>query len=420
MAEKLRYEISAKDKSAKALRSVKNGLAQTTRAANLLKGALGGLALGLVIKRLGDFTKQSIQTADAIAKTADKVGISVRALQELRFAADLAGVSQSKLDGSIERFTKRIGEASQGTGEALKALDQLGVAFDIGKEIRPTEDILRDVADAMMLIDSPATKAALAAQMFGREGVALTNLLKTGSKGLAAYALQAENAGAILETKLARQAEVLNDEMTVANHTLKVAKTRIGVAFGQAGLVNTFAKSLDKVAKHLSNPRIARGLVRAIETVNKAFILVIRHANDIIVALGIIFGAKMLMKAFKFAIGILKVGKAIATFSVAIGLAKVITNRWTIAIGGVTFLLAELFGITDRVVMDVRTLNGATPSGMTTAAELGDYRNHTVNRCAAELWECHERGLLTREKIKTPTGRACWGYRAPANNGAAA
>ena len=73
-----------------------------------------------------------------------------------------------------------------------------------------------------------------------------------------------------------------------------------------------------------------------------------------------------------------------------------------------------------RVVMDVRTLNGATPSGMTTAAELGDYRNHTVNRCAAELWECHERGLLTREKIKTPTGRACWGYRAPANNGAAA
>jgi len=129
------------------------------------KTAIGGIAVGLAVRSLARFTDNAIKSADAIAKTADKVGVGVVALQKLRFAADLAGVGQEKLDSSLERFTKRIGEASQGTGEAKKALELLGVSFaSADGKIRPTEAVLSAVADAMASVESPAQRVALAAQ----------------------------------------------------------------------------------------------------------------------------------------------------------------------------------------------------------------------------------------------------------------
>ena len=342
MAEKLRYEITAKDKSKAALRSVKGSLQATTKAANLLRGALGGLALGLAAKRLATFTKRSIEAADALAKTADKVGVSVRALQELRFAADLAGVSQEKLDSSVERFTKRVGEAAQGTGEALKALKALGVEFEIGGKIQPTEIILRDVADAMASIESPARQAAIAAQLFGREGVALVNLLKTGSAGLDEFSTLAAKSGAILETRFARGAEVLNDRLTVANRSLAVAKTRIGVAFGQAGLVDTFADALNDLSRVLSKPAVARQFVRAIQNVNKVLKLLIHNFEQISLGIAVIFGTAVLLKIARFAVAILKMGRAVASTAAVIGLARFLVSKLGLAIAATVTIAGVL------------------------------------------------------------------------------
>ena len=158
---KLHYDITAKDRSKQALRSVQGGLRATNKAANLLKTAIGGIAVGLAVRSLARFTNNAIKAADAIAKTADKVGVGVVALQQLRFAADLAGVGQEKLDSSLERFTKRIGEASQGTGEAKKALKGLAAGEvleviatdpsavkDFDSFCRTTGNELMDTADA--------------------------------------------------------------------------------------------------------------------------------------------------------------------------------------------------------------------------------------------------------------------------------
>jgi hypothetical protein len=67
---------------------------------------------------------RSISAADAIGKTADKIGVGVEALQELRFAAKASGVEQQTLDMALQRFTRRAAEAAQGTGEAKDALAQ--------------------------------------------------------------------------------------------------------------------------------------------------------------------------------------------------------------------------------------------------------------------------------------------------------
>jgi len=59
-----------------------------------LGGALAGVA---TVGGLGVLIDRSISAADAIGKTADKIGVGVEALQELRFAAKASGVEQQTL-----------------------------------------------------------------------------------------------------------------------------------------------------------------------------------------------------------------------------------------------------------------------------------------------------------------------------------
>ena len=116
---------------------------------------------------LAALVDRSISAANAIGKTADKIGVGVEALQELRFAAKASGVEQQTLDMALQRFTRRAAEAAQGTGEAKDALAQMGIALrDQSGNLRSSEDLLGDVADAFARIEDPAERVRLAFKLF--------------------------------------------------------------------------------------------------------------------------------------------------------------------------------------------------------------------------------------------------------------
>jgi hypothetical protein len=85
------------------------GLKGLGRQAELLRTGirtLGGALVGAAtVGGLGALIDRSISAADAIGKTADKIGVGVEALQELRFAAKASGVEQQTLDMALQRFT---------------------------------------------------------------------------------------------------------------------------------------------------------------------------------------------------------------------------------------------------------------------------------------------------------------------------
>ena len=135
------------------------------RARTLTTGmrALGGALVGAAaVGGLATLIDQSISAADAIGKTADKLGVGIEALQELRFAAQLAGVQQQTLDMGLQRFTRRVAEAAKGTGEAKQALTDMGIALrDQHGNIRRTEDggYTIDVIDSGIGIDAEELSA---------------------------------------------------------------------------------------------------------------------------------------------------------------------------------------------------------------------------------------------------------------------
>jgi lambda family phage tail tape measure protein len=207
------------------------GLKGLGRQAELLRTGirtLGGALIGAAtVGGLGALIDRSISAADAIGKTADKIGVGVEALQELRFAAKASGVEQQTLDMALQRFTRRAAEAAQGTGEAKDALAQMGIALrDQDGHLRRSEDLLADVADAFANIQDPAERVRLAFKLFDSEGVALVNLLRGGSDALDEMRERARDLGIVLDEHLVRDAERARTELDTLSQVISANLTR--------------------------------------------------------------------------------------------------------------------------------------------------------------------------------------------------
>ncbi len=183
-----------------------------------LAAVAGAAGLTLLVKR-------SIDAADAIAKTADKIGISTDALQEYRFAADLAGVSQGQLDQGLAAFTKRLGELRQGTGALYTRLKDMDSAFmsnvASAKSVSEALDLIFRKARGMK---DAADRAALMATAFGRTaGIDMTNMID----GVDEAIQKARELGLVIREDLLRNAEDTKDKLSILG---KVLSTKLATA----------------------------------------------------------------------------------------------------------------------------------------------------------------------------------------------
>ena len=115
---------------------------------NKAKGDLGTLqktsssfSMGGMVAKMGLAATAAVGLAKAVAavkgefagldklgKTADKLGLGVQQLEQLRFAAEKTGVSSDTLDMALQRMVRRVNEAAHGTGEAKNAIAEMGLS----------------------------------------------------------------------------------------------------------------------------------------------------------------------------------------------------------------------------------------------------------------------------------------------------
>jgi len=179
----------------------------------ILAGAAAGVGL------LG---KRFLDVADNTANAADRIGITTDLLQELRFAATQTGVSTDKLEISLERFVRRMGEAAVGTGAAAATYQRLGIAvLEADGSMRDSRAVLNDVANALESMESQAERAAVTTALFGRTGVAMSIMLGKGAKGIEEYKAQAQALGIVIDAELLRNAEKAADKLDILFSVLK-------------------------------------------------------------------------------------------------------------------------------------------------------------------------------------------------------
>lgn len=160
---------------------------------------------------MGAFVQRTLAASEALADAADRVGFSVERLQELRFAADQNGVAVNTLDMALQRFSRRVGEAANGTGELRQTLQDSGIDIrNADGSLRDISDILGDYATAIQNAESDQEALRMAFKAFDSEGAALVTLMRQGREGMEQFARQAREAGIVLEESIVRQGAEAN------------------------------------------------------------------------------------------------------------------------------------------------------------------------------------------------------------------
>lgn len=214
-----------------------------------VRDVVGGLRSGFVrlAGAVGLSTaavKLTINELDNLAKTADRIGLSVDALAELRFAAGQTGVEANKLDEAMESFSRRLGKARGGAGELAEFLKKVSpTLLRQLKAAKGNEEALNLMADAMAKVEDPAKRAALASATFGDAGQKLDILLKGGRDPIAKLRKEYSELAGSQETA-ARKAEEIND-----------AVARIGAVFQgvKAAMVEGLAPAFLELAETAKN-----------------------------------------------------------------------------------------------------------------------------------------------------------------------
>lgn len=269
-----------------------SGLAGAMKGLDKLKTGVMAAGAAAVAAGVGlaVLTKSALNNMDALAKQSQMAGVTVESLSALSYAAELAGVNQDDLTKSMVKLTKGMSDAQQGTGEALKGFQALGLDVN---ELGGADGAMAAIAEQFAGMEDGAGKTALALAIFGRAGAAMIPLLNGGADGLLKMKEEARILGLVISTDTAKAAEVFNDSLTTLS---KITQ----------GLINRFAEGMLPALNNLSqgffNAYLQSDGMR--EEINKLVsVEMVRWAENIVIGLAHIVDVGVMVARVMVAIG---------------------------------------------------------------------------------------------------------------------
>ncbi len=225
MAEQARIVLSAADSTRAAFASLQANLSKAQAGVATLGARFGSIGLAISSALAGVSLKGAIDAGDELNKLSQKTGIAVESLSALKFAGALTDVSIEDLATGIRKLGNNMASAAGGGKEAQAAFAALGVSVKTSSgALRNTDDVLADIADKFAGYEDGAAKAALATDVFGKNGAALIPFLNQGRKGLAEMREEAQRLGVVFSDDLAKQSEEFNDNLERLGQAVQGAK----------------------------------------------------------------------------------------------------------------------------------------------------------------------------------------------------
>lgn len=225
----IRIDITGQDRFSSTFSKLQASLITLNQGLELARKAFNAVA-GTV----SALTIEVAKNADEVGKVSSRLGISTEKLSAYQFAAKQAGLSSNTLNMALQRMTRRVAEASLGSGEAQSAIKELGLSARALATATPDQQ-LRVFADALNGVESQSDKVRLAFKLFDAEGVALLQMLEGGSAGLNEMEAQAQRLGITISKDTAQAAEDFNDSMGRLNAALDGLANTIGEDLIPAG-----------------------------------------------------------------------------------------------------------------------------------------------------------------------------------------
>lgn len=270
---------------------VDKAAAGTSRWARALEVANDGLGVALkgyhilasgVSKLQGLFTA----TADAAAHandTAERLGISVEAVQELGYAASQSGSDIDTLAGGMGKLADKVDAAKKGGKDAAKSLRAAGLDVnDIRSGYESLDGALDVVADKFAAMPDGAKKSALAVDLFGGAGVKLIPFLNKGSAGIKELREEAHRLGIVMSGDTTKAVAGLGDEQGKLKDQLAGIRNQAIAAL--VPMLSTMVKSLQEwvAANRELLIEALTGALKGLIYVLQAVGVVLTHVVDVV------------------------------------------------------------------------------------------------------------------------------------------
>lgn len=195
-----------------------DGVSESIAGMKLLEGAVGGVAKALALFgggvaaawKLLDWAESTISAASALDDLSDATGASVENLSRLANQAAVSGKPFEELQSLMLRLSANLGGVDESSQRAQKAMDLLGVST------RDPAAALNEIAVKLNEFRDGVEKAALARDLFGKNGPAFLATLKDIA--------EMQDIGATVTRQQAAEAERLEKEyrrLTVEGNAFK-------------------------------------------------------------------------------------------------------------------------------------------------------------------------------------------------------
>lgn len=149
-----------------------------------LKSLAAGFGIVFSVQAVVGFGKELLRMGDELVRVADRTGLTTTEVQRLSYVAGQSGNTIDELTGAIGQMQNRL---ASGDKSAVQAVKELGIHFETLVKASPA-DQLGMIATAIAKIPDPATRTAIAMDLFGKTGTAILPTLTSQFEALAAAA----------------------------------------------------------------------------------------------------------------------------------------------------------------------------------------------------------------------------------------
>lgn len=318
-----RQAVTAAKNSSAGINSMSGSLSKLLKIAGGTAALIGAYQ---AIKRIGQATFQAM---DDIAKTGQRIGLSIQTYAEYKHVADLAGVSAEKFGAGLSVLSKNMLDATRGNNVYRQTFRDLQIDYrNADGTLRNVNDVIEDLADRFRGMNDETKKVAIARTIMGRSGAEMITALNQGSAAIREQREEARKLGIVLSDDAAKSAEKFNDNISRLKSALQ------GVAYRIAeDLLPRLIDLTDRMvqwAKEGGVDKLAGHLKTAAEWAKN-------------LGIGIV--------SYGVASGILKIAAAAKTAAVAIGAMNVaaLANPWGLVAVGIGVFGWALWREYDRV-----------------------------------------------------------------------
>lgn len=179
---------------------------------------------------LGALAVKAGRAADDLNTLSKTSGINTQQLQLYAASADLVDVSVEDMAKSQTKLKKNMLSASQGTGDAARAFDMLGVNVKgADGHLRNQDEVFQEVIQKLGTMSNETERDALAMQIFGKSATALNPLIEDMGK---TYKLVTDtmkkNKIKFVDQETLDQANAFNDQIDIMKFIATTAFQQIG------------------------------------------------------------------------------------------------------------------------------------------------------------------------------------------------